>query len=114
MRVRDFCYLPALLPLCVFAAQEPAASPPNKTGARRESFHHDVLLRDSEAASPKTTRGFALPPGGGELELQPISSTPYDRYFGSVRAVISSMEPHTTTMSTACHLMKVAHSFAYA
>jgi len=105
MRAHVSSLLLALLPLAAIGAPDsllPGAAP---TEARANSFRHDVSLRDSPT--------FALPPGGRELGLQPTASTPYDRYFGSVRSVIASMELHTTTMSTACHLMKVAHSFTY-
>lgn len=117
MRPSDLCPLLALLPMAALAAQDPASSPAaaNLHGA---NFRHDVLLRDSASEMPIITapsRGaYALPPGGRDLELQPTSSTPYDRYFGSVRAVISSLEPHgASTMYKACHLMKIGHSFEY-
>jgi hypothetical protein len=45
--------------------------------------------------------------------MQPTSSTPYDRYFSSVRSVIAGMEPRPTYMAKVCHLMKVGHSFDY-
>jgi hypothetical protein len=51
--------------------------------------------------------------GGDDLCLQSTTFTPYDRYFNSVRAVIANMEPREATMVTACHLMKVGHSFTY-
>ncbi len=103
MSARDLFSLFALLTLPAWAAQDPAGSP--------SFFRHDVSLRDG--SMEPAHESFALPPGGRELELLPTSSTPYDRYFGSVRAVIASMEPHRLTMSTACHLMKVGHSFEY-
>jgi len=106
MRSRVLRYLLALLPVGAFAAQPPITS--LNVGA---NFRHDVALR--EGGADASSAGFALPPGGRELDLQPTSSTPYDRYFGSVRSVIAGLEPHGTTMGTACHLMKVAHSFAY-
>jgi hypothetical protein len=68
-------------------------------------------LRDSSPNSPPGN--FSLPPGGQALALQPTNSTPYDRYFGSVREVISALEPERTTMVSACHLMKVGFSFQY-
>jgi hypothetical protein len=80
---------------------------------RTTSLNHDVLLRDSTSAKPPASQHFSIPPGGQELELQPATNTPYDRYFGSVRAVISSLEPGRTSMAQACHLMKVGHSFNY-
>jgi hypothetical protein len=81
------------------------------TELQGNSFRHDVALRENWTESGQGN--LPLPPGGRELELQPTSSTPYDRYFGSVRSVIAGMEPHSMTMGTACHLMKVGHSFAY-
>ena len=106
MRSCIFRILLALLPACASAAQNQAIS--SATGWH---FRHNVLLRDS---GTEPSRGvFPLPPGAREFDLQPTSSTPYDRYFGSVRSVIAGMEPRTTTMATTCHLMKVGHSFAY-
>lgn len=116
MRPRDLSLALALVALPALAAQDPAASSTADTKSRRTSFRHDVPLRagDAEPSPPAATRAsFPLPPGGRELELQPTSSTPYDRYFGSVRAVIASMEAHPASMAHACHLMKVGHSFDY-
>ena len=79
---------------------------------RAAALGHDVLLRDSGPGA-SLPGSFSLPPGGQELELQPTTATPYDRYFGSVREVISALEPQHTTMATACHLMKVGYSFQY-
>lgn len=67
----------------------------------------------AEERAVKGGRNFSLPPGGQELELQPTTSTPYDRYFGSVRAVIASLDSQRATMAHACHLMKVGYSFRY-
>lgn len=115
MRFRVLRYLLAILPLSVLAAQEPVAFSTSGTNWRGAKFHHDVLLRDGgvELVPLPSYRLFPLPPGGRELELQPTSSTPYDPYFSNVRAVIAGMETHGTTMGTACHLMKVGHSFEY-
>ena len=114
MRPRNLSTLLALFALPAFAATEPVASSSMDAKSRRTDFRHDVLLRDGDADSVILTRAsFPLPPGGRELELQPTSSTPYDRYFGSVRSVISSMEPHAASMARVCHLMKVGHSFEY-
>jgi len=112
MRPCDVSIVLALVALPAFAAQDPAASSSGATRFRRTNFRHDVLLRDGEAEQP-THASFPLPPGGRELEMQPTSATPYDRYFGSLRAVLASMEPHTASMAHACHLMKVGHSFDY-
>jgi hypothetical protein len=111
MSPRDLRYLLALLSVPALAAQDPPASPLVTAIIRPANFRHDVLLRDSSADSSHGS--FALPPGGRELELQPTSSTPYDHYFGNVRTVIASLEPHGTSMARACHLMKVGHSFEY-
>lgn len=98
-------------------AQERANSPSDGVRFRAAGKGQGVLLRDGSPAS-STGSGprqgnFSLPPGGQELELQPTTSTPYDRYFGSVRAVIATLEPQRTTMADACHLMKVGYSFRY-
>ena len=116
MRSLALGYFLALLAFPALAADEPGASSSSTTGISRSKFRHSsIALRDSEGDNAGTSaRGsFALPPGGRELELQPAASTPYDRYFGSVRYVISTMEPHTATMAGACHLMKIGHSFEY-
>ena len=98
-------------------AQESATRPFDGVRFRGAGVGRDVLLRDSGPASSTNSgprRGsFSLPPGGQELELQPTTSTPYDYYFGSVRAVIATLEPQRTTMADACHLMKVGYSFRY-
>ena len=111
MRFRALRFLPALLLLPALSAQEPIASAATDAGFSPQAFRHDVALRDNEGDNGHGN--FPLPPGGRELDLQPTSFTPYDRYFGSVRSVIAGLENHGTTMGTACHLMKVAHSFAY-
>jgi len=115
MRSRDLGYFLALIAFPAFAALDPSASSSTNSGFSRSKFRHGVLLRDSEAetAAGSSRGSFALPPGGRELELQPTPSTPYDRYFGSVRYVIANLEPHASSMVRACHLMKVGHSFEY-
>ena len=55
----------------------------------------------------------ALPLGGGELALQPTTFTPYDRYLGSVRSVISNLETQPPSMLLAARLMKVGRQFRY-
>jgi hypothetical protein len=117
MRPRNVSAVLALAALPAFAAQDPATLSLVDAKFRRTNFRHDVLLRDGDAEQPRPVANrvlYPLPPGGRELELQPTSSTPYDRYFGSVRAVLASMEPRTASMVHACHLMKVGHSFNYA
>lgn len=69
--------------------------------------HSSVLPPHSE--SPPG----ALPPGGRDLSLQPTTFTPYDRYLGSVRAVMSNLELRETTMAQAARLMKEGHRFRY-
>jgi len=113
MRPRDFSTLIALLALPAMAAQDPGASSPPDAKFRRANFRHDVPLRENDEDQPVLRVSFPLPPGGRELEMQPISSTPYDRYFGSVRSVIANLDAHGTSMAKACHLMKVGHSFDY-
>ncbi|HEY3900385.1 MAG TPA: hypothetical protein VGM54_17380 [Chthoniobacter sp.] len=118
MRPLALGYFLALLAFPALAADEPGASSSPTAGFSRSKFRHSsISLRDTDsenAGAAMPPRGsFTLPPGGRELELQPTASTPYDRYFGSVRYVISTMEPHTATMAGACHLMKVGHSFEY-
>lgn len=98
-------------------AQESATRPSDGVRFRDDGVGRNVLLRDSGPATTTSSgprRGsFSLPPGGQELELQPTTSTPYDHYFGSVRAVIATLESQRTTMADACHLMKVGYSFRY-
>src|ERR1700722_12052571 len=114
MRPSDLCTLLALVSLPAMAAQDPVASSSADAKFRRANFRHDVLLRDGEVDQAILTRvSFPLPPGGHELDLQPTSSTPYDRYFTSVRSVIASMEARPAYMAKVCHLMKVGHSFEY-
>jgi hypothetical protein len=55
----------------------------------------------------------ALPPGGRDIALQPTTFTPYDRYMGSVRAVISNLEIHESSMVLAARLMKTGRRFKY-
>jgi hypothetical protein len=111
MRPHHLCAFFALLCLTPLAAQEPVAS--GTVAFRAATLGQDVLLRDSTTSAKSARGNFRLPPGGQELELQPTISTPYDRYFGSVRAVITNLEPQRTTMAKACHLMKVGYSFEY-
>lgn len=108
MRLRNCRFYFALLLVPAAGAQEGASTPPVRF--RSANFAHDMLLRDIGQAAPAS---FALPPGGHELGLQPTTSTPYDRYFGSVREVIATLEPQRSTMASACHLMKVGFSFQY-
>jgi hypothetical protein len=105
-----------MLAFPAFAVEDPGAVPPSSAAPLHSRFRQGgVFLRDTDGDSMSTpSRGsFPLPPGGRELDLQPTGSTPYDRYFSSVRYVIGAMEPHGATMAGACHLMKIGHSFAY-
>jgi hypothetical protein len=107
---------------CIFlhslGAQEPSAVPPAAAVRfRAAALGHDVLLREGGASSAPTNprfKGVSLPAGAQDLELQLTTSTPYDRFFGSVRSVIGSLDPQRATMAKACHLMKVGYSFQYA
>jgi len=111
MRLSDLRHFLALVFLHTLAAQEPSVAPASAVRFRAAALGHDVLLRDS---GPVSSPGkFSLPPGGQELEMQPTTSTPYDRYFGSLRAVIAALDPQRATMAEACHLMKVGYSFQY-
>ena len=101
MRLRALRFCLVLLFLSPVGAQEPSTV----------RFRTASLLRDSSPSAP--AGNFSLPPGGQSLALQPTNSTPYDRYFGSVREVISALDPERTTMATACHLMKIGFSFQY-
>ncbi len=98
MLLSDLRYLLGFLLLPPLAAQEPSAASRTKVHFRAAMFGHDVLLRDGRSNS---------------LEMQPTTSTPYDRYFGSVRAVLATLEPERATMAQACHLMKVGYRFRY-
>lgn len=112
MQLRDlrFCcvFLLALLPA---GAQDALVASAEPVRFRAAALGHDVLLRDSGSGS--SPGKFSLPPGGQDLNLQPTTSTPYDRYFGSVREVLTTLEPQRTTMAAACHLMKIGFSFEY-
>jgi hypothetical protein len=57
--------------------------------------------------------GSPLAPARDQIWVQPTSFTPYDRYLGTVRAVINHLEPRPATMSTACRLMKEGRRFNY-
>lgn len=48
-----------------------------------------------------------------ELSLQPTSFTPYDRYMGSVRQVLGSLDRKPADMARACALMRQGRSFRY-
>lgn len=104
-------YLLGFLLLHPLAAQEPSAFITTQVPFRAANRGHDVLLRDGGGAL--SIAKFPLPPGGHELAMLPAASTPYDRYFGSVRAVLSSLGTEGVSMARACHLMKVGYRFRY-
>jgi hypothetical protein len=114
------------------AAAEPAAGPitiPASLPARSR----DAALRESaDLSAPASSRPIAVsppqpapliipaPPASREspvlreLALQPTSFTPYDRYLGVVRGVISNLAERGPSISLACKLMREAHGFRYA
>lgn len=47
------------------------------------------------------------------FDLQPVSSTPYDGYLGTVRRVMSGLRERRPTIADACRNLRVAHSFRY-
>lgn len=51
--------------------------------------------------------------GRRDFDLQPTSFTPYDRYLGTVRAVISQVNERNATMITACDLVRAGRRFRY-
>ena len=73
----------------------------------------------SRPAAPRTPSIAPPPPprevslAERELSLQPAADTPYDRYSGSVRAVISHVEKRPLNMPRARALMGEAHDFRY-
>ncbi len=111
MRLCDLRSLLGLFFVLPLAAQDLSVAPASGVIFRGASPGHGLLLRDG-SRSPSIGR-FPLPPGGSELELQPTTSTPYDRYFGSVRAVLTALESNPAGMARACHLMKVGYRFQY-
>lgn len=123
MRLSNFRHCFSLLLLSPLLAQGPTASAELAIPFRLTASHAEADLRDPPPAAffrhsdelPLNTvpRGAKLPPGSDELALQPTTFTPYDRYFNSVRSVIANLEPREATMLTACHLMKIGHSFTY-
>lgn len=48
-----------------------------------------------------------------DFDLQPTSFTPYDRYLGTVRTVISRVDERPATMATACELVRTGRRFRY-
>ena len=62
-------------------------------------------------APPPAPREISL--AERELSLQPAADTPYDRYSGPVRAVISRLDQRPANMVRARALMSEAHAFRY-
>lgn len=67
--------------------------------------------RPPVVAPPPPPHDFAL--AERELSLQRTADTPYDRYSGSVRTVISRVERRPLNMTRARTLMNEAHDFRY-
>ena len=97
------------------AKRSAAKPPPRKPSAPVVTRVATLPLAPPRSALPPHSEPplSALPPGGRELSLQPTTFTPYDRYLGSVRAVISNLEVRETTMVQAARLMKEGHRFRY-
>ena len=110
MRLRDLRYCLALLFLHPLGAAETLVASNELARFDSTDLGHVVLVRDKEAV-PRSK--FPLPPGGEKLSLQQTASTPYDAYFGSVRAAIAELQPKKQSMATAAHLMTVGNSFLY-
>ena len=111
MRPRELCFLFALLLVQPAPAQERKASPGTGAVTFRDKIFRDVLLRDGGKLPPPAL--YPLPPGGRELDLQPTTSTPYDRYFPNVQAVMANLTPQKTSLARVGRLMKIGHSFDY-
>ena len=82
-------------------ARAPAAPPASRP----------AVPRTPVIAPPPPPREVSL--AERELSLQPAADTPYDRYSGSVRAVISHVERHALNMPRTRALMSEAHDFRY-
>ena len=91
------------------AKRNAAETPPRKPAA--------TAVAHAATLPPAPPRGepppSALPPGGRDLALQPTTFTPYDRYLGSVRAVVANLELRESTMVQAARLMKEGRRFKY-
>ncbi len=81
-----------------------------------------MLPKRAPAAPPKArTPVIVSPPppprevslAERELSLQVAADTPYDRYCGPIRAVISRLDLRPVNMLRARELMSVAHDFRY-
>ena len=81
-----------------------------------------AVAKRAPVAPPKARTPVIVPPPAQmpekslaerELSLQLAADTPYDRYSGSVREVISRLDQRPVNMLRARELMSVAHDFRY-
>ena len=92
----------------------PAKRPATGIAPRKSATSAAPRIATLPPAPPRSEPpAAAFPPGGRELFLQPTTFTPYDRYLGSVRAVMANLEPRDSTMTLAARLMKEGHRFRY-
>lgn len=100
--------------------QSPVVLPPARGLPARPTTSAKIIVPAAQTIptrsvlppSPELLPG-ALPPGGRELALQPTTFTPYDRYLGSVRAVVANLDVHPGDMTLAVQLMKEGRRFKY-
>ncbi len=105
---------PVIPPTPPVAKTAPPVAPAKRSAARKPAAPVVAHIATLPPAPPRSEPPpAALPPGGRDLSLQPTSFTPYDRYLGSVRAVIANLELHETNMAQAARLMKEGHRFKY-
>lgn len=98
---------PALSPPAAFSPKvQPASVPPTSPSSR---FALEALL----GPVPSTPADWIMPPGAGDLALQPTAFTPYDRYISTVRSVINNLKVHDATMARAARLVKQGHRYRY-
>ena len=96
------------------APLSPAKRSAPETAPRKSATSTAPRIATLPPAPPRSEPpAAAFPPGGRELFLQPTTFTPYDRYLGSVRAVMANLEPRDSTMTLAARLMKEGHRFRY-
>ena len=103
------------VPLAPLLPRQKKLSPPRKPAIATVGKATPPPSSPARSALPPRaeTPASALPPGGRELALQPTTFTPYDRYLGSVRAVISNLELHEATKALTARLMKEGRRFKY-
>lgn len=98
---------PVSTPAPTVAKTTPAAKPAAPAASRPAPPPRSVLPpRNDPPAS-------ALPDGGLELALQPTTFTPYDRYLGSVRSVITNLQTQPASMLATARLMREGRRFRY-